>query len=438
MSTILIYTPNVVHSKMAGPAIRCWELAKALSSSHHVILVIPNQTEMKGEGFQIIAKQSSELKQWIKKAEILIAQNLTISMAWHAKKNGIKIIIDAYDPLPLEILELFKNDRVAKRKESLNSSLNQLIFNFKITDGILCASEKQRDLWIGFLLSQKLITLSRYDQDKSLRQFIDVVPFGLPNKIAKKDGPGLKEKYSLNSKDKILLWGGGIWNWFDPLTLIKAVKKLSMTRSDIKLVFLGIKNPDPSVPEMEMASKAIKLAEELNILDRHVFFNHDWIPYNERHNSFLDATIGVSTHFDHLETRYSFRTRMLDYIWTGLPILATEGDSFAELIEQNKLGITISYNDEESLINAITLMVDHPDLITEFQNQLTSIRPLFHWNKIIEPINHMIANFDKTPNSSLNFEVIKILTTFVIHQVYEKGFKNTAKIILRKMFNKWR
>src|SRR5664280_3299763 len=46
-------------------------------------------------------------------------------------------------------------------------------------------------------------------------------------------------------------------------------------------------------------------------------------PYTERSDHLLDADVGVSTHFDHVETEFSFRTRILDYLWTGLPIVAT-------------------------------------------------------------------------------------------------------------------
>ena len=30
--------------------------------------------------------------------------------------------------------------------------------------------------------------------------------------------------------DKVILWGGGVYNWFDPLTLIRAVHRL---RADV-------------------------------------------------------------------------------------------------------------------------------------------------------------------------------------------------------------
>ena len=149
-----------------------------------------------------------------------------------------------------------------------------------MADGILCASEKQRDLWMGFLLSQKLLSLSHYNRDPSFRSFIEVVPFGLPDHLPlPKKERGLRKKYGFQPADKILLWGGGIWNWFDPLSLIKAVKIMSQKRSDIKLVFMGVTPPDPNLPEMPMSRKAIQLAQELQLIDRSVFFNPEWGPY---------------------------------------------------------------------------------------------------------------------------------------------------------------
>lgn len=49
----------------------------------------------------------------------------------------------------------------------------------------------------------------------------------------------------------------------------------------------------------------------------------------------MEADAGVSTHMSHVETTFSFRTRILDYLWAGRPpMVVTEGDSFAELVER--------------------------------------------------------------------------------------------------------
>ena len=62
-----------------------------------------------------------------------------------------------------------------------------------------------------------------------------------------------------------------------------------------------------------------------------MFFNEGWVDYDDRQNYLLESDIGVSTHLDHIETAFSFRTRILDYLWASLPIVATAGDSFADI-----------------------------------------------------------------------------------------------------------
>ena len=102
---------------------------------------------------------------------------------------------------------------------------------------------------------------------------------------------------------------------------------------------MGLIHPNAGViPAMSMAQEAKNLAYTFGLINKSVFFNETWIPYDERENYLLEADMGVSTHFEHLETRYSFRTRLLDYIWAGLPIVATKGDTFGELIEKHHLG----------------------------------------------------------------------------------------------------
>ena len=74
---------------------------------------------------------------------------------------------------------------------------------------------------------------------------------------------------------------------------------------------------------MAMAAEAVALAEELGLRDRVVFFNFGWVPYAERGRYLLEADVAVSAHFDDIETRFAFRTRFLDCLWAGLPVVTT-------------------------------------------------------------------------------------------------------------------
>ena len=164
----------------------------------------------------------------------------------------------------------------------------------------------------------------------------------------------------IGEHDRVLLWAGSLLDWQDPLTLIRAVAELSRTRRDIKLVFMGTRHPNPLVSPMKVVEESRTLASQLGVLDTHVFFN-DWVPYEQRALFLREADLGLSTHREHLETHFSFRTRMLDYLWAGLPIVCTRGDHFAALVEERGLGAVVPPGDAAALAQAIDGLVDDSD-----------------------------------------------------------------------------
>lgn len=423
MAKILIYSPNVIGKSMAGAAIRPWEFAKALAHEHQVILISPSTPQVERQEFEVLSFHDPMCKKHFKDAHILIVQRLTLSLAFLAKFYNLKIIVDAYVPGPLELLEHFKADPVPKKERKILSETSNIMFSFKMADGILCASEKQRELWLGFLLGQKLILPSLYDHDSSLRNFLAVVPFGLSSLPPRKKGKGLKERLGLKASDKVILWGGGIWNWFDPLSLIKAMKIVNQQRSDIKLVFMGVKPPDPTLPNTSMSAQSIQLAQEMGLINQCVFFNHEWVPYEERANFLLDAEIGASTHFDHLETQFAFRTRILDYLWAKLPILTTQGDSFAELVERHRLGIVVPYQNAEAIAKAILSLMNHPDQLQEIKNNIARVREQFYWTSVTAPMREMIERLNALPQSRRLWQDGKTLFSLGMAKLRARGLK---------------
>ena len=124
-----------------------------------------------------------------------------------------------------------------------------------------------------------------------------------------------------------MLWNGGLWPWLDPETAIRAVGALAERRPGVRLVFMGAAQ---QLPAQRTAERAQALAAELGLLDRVVFFNDEWVPYEQRADWLLEADCALSTHEDHLETRFAFRTRVLDCFWARLPIVCTGGDDLAD------------------------------------------------------------------------------------------------------------
>lgn len=385
---------------MAGPAIRVWEIAGLLSKNHSVIVLSPNETRLKNKNFKICKYSTKALKKELKDTDVLVTQKITLKMASLAKKYKVKIILDAYDPITIEALEQKRADQLSERSDVNKILLLEQGLSFYFADSIICASEKQRDLWIGVLSSLNRLTPKEYDRDISLRKLIDTVPFGL-NKKPPRNEPNsfLKKKFSILSSDFVLIWGGGVWNWFDPLSLIKAVNELSR-RMPIKLVFMGIDHPNENIPRMDMAKRAIELSKRLGLYNKSVFFNLGWVNYQERSSYLMNADVGISTHFDHLETRFSFRTRILDYLWADLPIIATKGDSFAELIDENGLGEVVDYSNIESLKKAIIKLYEDKRYYQDCKNNIINIKKEYYWENCIEPLEKMISYWEENTSSA--------------------------------------
>jgi hypothetical protein len=167
------------------------------------------------------------------------------------------------------------------------------------------------------------------------------------------------------------------------------VHRIRQTRPEVKIFFMGVKHPNPLVPDMEMTARAMALARELGLEGTAAFFN-EWVPYEERANYLLEADVGVSLHFDHLETRYSFRTRVLDYIWAGLPVVCTEGDAVGELVASHELGRVVGYEDVDGLVEALCTVLDQPR--GAYSERFAGLAQTLTWDRAMAPLMRYCAD----------------------------------------------
>lgn len=399
---ILLVISDPVGNKMAGPGIRYLEFARELSKEFDVTLAALGKSDldMAKENFKIVNfthKDPKDLLEAFGNCEVLIFQGFILEF-FPPIKNAAKgkfIVVDLYDPFTIEVLEVRKHIPINTDMEMFNDVLNILLEQIRLGDFFICASETQKQFWLGMLKAY-----GKLDNSDDINNVIDIVPFGITNRepVLSKKLLSTKIK-NLKENDKVIIWGGGVWNWFDPITVIKAVYELSKTRDDVKLFFLGVKHPNPDIQEMEILNKSVELAEELGIRDSHVFFNMDWVEYDDRENYFLESFIGISCHYDHLETRFSFRTRVLDYLWCNLPIISTKGDFFADEIENHKLGITIENQDVEGCKNAIIKLIEDEEFYNTCKDNILWYKNTLRWNKVIKPLEE---KFSKDVITKLN------------------------------------
>ena len=140
---------------------------------------------------------------------------------------------------------------------------------------------------------------------------------------------------------------------------------------------------------MAMAAEAFALAEALGLRDRTVFFNLGWVPYAERGAYLLDADVAVSAHFDDIETRFSFRTRLLDCLWAGLPVVTTLGDSLGDQIVAGGAGRAVGFGDVAGWVDTLDAFLDDAAARDEARAAAAEIRPSFEWPLVVEPLRRL-------------------------------------------------
>lgn len=384
---ILVLTGDSITERMAGPAIRAWNIASALSVEHEVRLVTVNPVAAPPPApFAVAAAHKRDLAEPVAWADIVILQGHVLEMAPKLKTSAKIVVCDLYDPMHLELLEQGKSAPDDKRAADLAGVTKVLDAQLQRGDFFLCASERQRLFWLGHLAALGRLSPRLYDADPTTQSLLAVVPFGLPPEPPERTGPGLRSTLGISDGDRVLLWAGGVYSWFDPLTLVRAVDKLHEERSDLRLVFLGMRHPNPEVAEMDIGARTVALADRLGLTGKHVFFNEHWVPYANRQNWLLDADCGVTTHFEHVETTFAFRTRVLDYLWSGLPIVTTDGDAFADLVRAEGLGVVVPAEDTDALAAALERVLYDEEFAAACKERIAVVAQRFAWPKALEPL----------------------------------------------------
>lgn len=383
---IVVATADVVAESMAGPAIRAWNLAEQLAVEHDVVLISTTRCSVVADGFRTMSGGAAEIDELLVWAEVFVFQGWVMTDFPAIEASDVVVVVDAYDPLHLEQLEQAADRSPKQLQGVITGVLAMLSDQLTRADFVICASEEQRMLWIGHLSALGRISTENYNDDPTLRSLIDVVPFGVDDPPPAGHTGAIRGAIKgIDAEDIVLLWNGGVYNWFDPETLIRAVALLAPRYPQLRLVFMGMQHPNPDQPTQTTALAAVRLAAELGLTGRSVFFNEGWVPYDERHRFLLDADIGVSTHLPGVETDFSFRTRVLDCLWVGLPIITTEGGALANLVAGRRLGAVVRSGDVDAVAAAVESLLE-PNVRAAVSERVREVAEEYRWSRATEPL----------------------------------------------------
>lgn len=394
MNKILIVSHEPISANMAGPPIRMLELARALSRDFQVTLAAPNRADLPGESFATARYDDRALKSLAEDHRVVVIAGFIFPRYPFLRDVSASLALDVYDPIHFEFLGLHAGEKTLDQWNGYEEINKNFAEQMREGDFFLCASEAQRALWIGMLLANKRVNPATFAQDRTFRSLIDIVPYGLPGPLPVKKKNVLKGVYpGIGKDDFVVLWGGGIYDWLDPLTAVRAMALVRKRRPDVKLFFMGCKYPNPKVV-MKSIPETIRLSDSLGLTGESVFFN-DWVSYNDRADFLLESDVGISLHPESIETDFSYRSRILDYIWAELPIIATRGGALSDVVREKGMGFVVDYNDAEELAEKLLQTAGKDRVLEEFKTNIKTRRDDFSWDRAAEPLRRFCRNPSK-------------------------------------------
>ena len=369
---VLVLTDDQVGPQMAGSALRAWELSRVLiGAGHDVVLAgADGSAHPEGHGPEIVRRP-----RW-RWAEAVLAP------AWclppRAFLGNHLLVVDGITPLLAELDVSPSSATVARRRRTAASRLPLVAAR---ADAILVGGREQAAWWSDRLAGRPDVPFLH-------------VPFGVPdadppNEIGRVDG--VPEGWS------IVLWWGGVWPWLDLDTLLAARARLGAVRVSVVVPTAG--RPGATFAPFS-AGDLMAAARRHGLQSPQVVPLERWIPYADRHRVLNRSTILAVLHRSGTEADLSFRTRALDGLWAGVPLLLSEGGEVAEIAHQGGWGAVVPPGNVDLTSAAMDLLLGERSQ-SRCRASLSVQRDGWRWSVVAQPLVEALPRLPATLRSGL-------------------------------------
>ena len=418
---IFIDAYDVIGPNMAGPGIRSLAIAEGLCREFEITLSIceNSQPDCINKSVKVIHNNDVnwDSVDYFKQFDAAIlpgSQRLKTNLP---SPFPIPLVVDIYDPFVLENLELLADKPKTIRDYEYSRHLKAMVEMILSGDRFLVTSDRTADFFNGMMIAWGVINPIS-SKELLPEEMIINLPFGIPDAPIEQYPSDLPADLAskVSQKDKLILWAGGLWDWLDPMSLVESMPQILDEFPDAKLLFLGYKHPNPHVPIMKMATDCIEKARKFQLFDNRIIFR-EWTPYAERVSILRKTSLGVSLHKRHLETRYSFRTRLMDYIWGSIPMVLSEGDYLSGKLIEMEVAEPVIVSDKNNVADAVIKMlreVEKPESRILMNNAFKTLQSEYTWSNLLKPLASELKRIRKIPDDDYRNNFRHMLDSFPI------------------------
>lgn len=393
MSSIAVVAPDLSAGTASGAGLRSVGIARELARYHDVHLLASGDSGLQLGNARLISDRSAQQRSLRDSSAVIGANLLTLRQL--ALVRG-KTIFDLYDPM---LIANLTKERLSPLASHLSVSDEMWLLSHALRHGnhVLCANRAQRDLYLGMLIGNEFRNRRLSFDEDSLSQRIIVLPNGA-EELTLPSRHQAREELGLPPDGVVLLWGGGIWDWLDPISVLRAFTAAVAQAPELCLVFLGIQRDGYADPFMSNSTHFRSLCESTGLVGSNLFINNNWVNPHQRLSYLSASDAGILGQGDYIEANFSFRTRLMDCISSGIPVLALGTDPLTNEGVEEGWAVRHRIGDSAGLASALVRFARDQQWRCRLVRAARSARAQRTWAHTVRPLQAALGPTLGTPD----------------------------------------
>ncbi len=302
-----------------GPGYRMWGLLRGLAADHDVRVLSLYESFHKGErGLDAVMCHNIRierpsatpgavrryLREW--DPDVLFAPWSSALFVGNSNRD-LPTVLDYVGPGLLE--EFVRAGRVPV------SLLHLQLESFWAGDYFITTTQRERYYLLGLLAASRRLSVGDFSRDDPLIRVVRMVP---PPDAAPTQPLIPRVDHAL-----VVLVAGAFLPWYDYGRLERTIQDLE-AESDLRFLVVGGNPRDQEGTDAIL--NRLRPLEEKGRLQL-----HGLVPFEARGGLYASADVGLLVPPASVEDELSARTRTVDYLWAGLPILTPGRDEYSEI-----------------------------------------------------------------------------------------------------------
>lgn len=204
------------------------------------------------------------------------------------------------------------------------------------------------------------------------------------------------QRVGIKPDDFVVLWCGGYNTWTDVDTLFQALESAMERDASVRYVSVGANSYE--APD-NVYTRLLGMIEKSPYKER--FSMMGWQPWTDIPSYYRHSHVGINIDALHYETIYGTRTRLVEMIAAGLPVITSLGAELSYMLEREDAALTFEVGDWQMLTDQIIALSSDRGVRDQLaENALAYATEGLSFYKTTEPVRDWVANPTLAPDKA--------------------------------------